>query len=413
MNVVGIIAEYNPFHNGHRRQIEQIRQRIPGAACLAVISGSFTQRGDAAILDKWQRAAIAVENGIDLVLELPLVFSLRSAQHFAAGGVRLLDRLGIVSTLAFGSELHDMSALESLARQSLAEASQARLRQGLQQGISYAAALAAALTLPPGLPADSLRQPNTILALEYLKALRQFSSAITPLALPREGAAYHDDALHDTAASASAIRRALRRGQRGWEEAVPLSAIAPLAHQQERGLPQDERLFQPLLLRLLTADPAELRQIYGISEGLEHRFQRAARTSTSLAELRQAVASRRYPAARIARTSLSLLLSLRRDTIAQFDAAGPLYGRILAFNSRGRQLLRQMNRAAALPLITRAADFLRPSRRQAEHLAPAATMLALDTIATDLRGLTLTPRRPAMQDFTTSPSYICGAADQR
>ena len=126
MDVVGIIAEYNPFHNGHRHQIKQIRQHRPNAICLSVMSGHFTQRGEAAVLDKWQRAEAAVENGLDLVLELPVVFSVRSAQHFASGGVRLLDRLGVVQTLAFGTESTDTALLHHLAEESLRPETQRR-----------------------------------------------------------------------------------------------------------------------------------------------------------------------------------------------------------------------------------------------------------------------------------------------
>ena len=410
MNVVGIIAEYNPFHNGHRHQIEQIRQHCPGAFCLSVMSGHFTQRGEAAVLDKWQRGAAAVENGLDLVLELPFVFSVRSAQHFASGGVRLLGRLGVVHTLAFGAETTDMSLLNHLAEESLRPETQRQLRRFLGQGFSYAAALEAALPLPSDAPAELLRQPNTILALEYLKAIRRFSSSLTPLALPREGAAYHDTVIGASFPGARAVRTALCQGDSQWQKAVPLSLVPPLKEQQQRGLPKDEALFLPLLTRLLSSSPKDLRQIYGMNEGLENRFLTAARTAVSLSDLRQTIRSKRYPASRIQRMFLSLLLSLTASQMAHFDDAGPLYARVLAFNNRGRQLLHEIRRTSTIPLVTKAKSFLSAKAPQKKSEALLCEMLRLDTLAADLWGLTLSPRRPAGLDFMTSPVYRRPAA---
>lgn len=405
MDVVGIIAEYNPFHHGHRHQLEQIRQHRPGAFCLSVMSGHFTQRGEAAVLDKWQRAEAAVENGLDLVLELPFVFSVRSAQHFASGGVRLLERLGVVETLAFGAETTDTALLHRLSEEILRPETQRRLRRRMGEGLSYAAALEAAISAPSSAPPHLLRQPNTILALEYLNAIRRFSSSLTPLALPREGAAYHDTAIRTPFASASAIRAALSQGGDEWQNAVPKSLVPRLKERQQRGLPRDEALFLPLLARLLSSSPTDLRQIYGMNEGLENRFLSAARTAASLLDLQQAIRSKRYPAARVQRTFLSLLLSLTASQMARFDEAGPLYARVLSFNDRGRHLLREIRKKSALPLVTKAKDFLSPKPPEEPPKPLLLEMLRLDTLSTDLWGLTLFPRRPAGLDFTTSPSY--------
>lgn len=410
MTVVGVIAEYNPFHNGHRHQIAQIHAHFPDDACVAVMSGSFTQRGQAAILDKWLRAQSAVENGLDLVLEIPVVFAVRSAQHFADGGVRLLSRLGVVDVLAFGAELSDGAALLQLAEQSLRPDFAGRFRQGMRQGLSYAAALEGALDVPPELPAACLREPNTILALEYLKALRRFSSPLRPLPLPREGAGYHDLALAAEYPSASAIRLNLRQGGADWARAVPPAVAIRLKEQQARGLPDIEQLFRPVLARLLSTRAKDLRRLYGMNEGLEHRFMQAARSALSLADLRQAVSSKRYPAARIQRTVLSLLLSLSAADAARFDETGPLYARVLAFNDRGRKLLRTMRKVATIPLVTKVTDLLSSPDGQ---LSTAAKMLTFDTLATDLWGLSLSPRQAAALDFTISPVYLPEGSSQR
>lgn len=410
MDVVGIIAEYNPFHNGHRHQIEQIRQHHPDALCLAVMSGHFTQRGEPAVWDKWQRAKAAVENGLDLVVELPFVFSIRSAQHFASGGVRLLARLGVVKTLAFGAESTDIDLLRRLAEKSSQPETMERLRRFMGEGLSYAAALEAAVSVPPNAPPDLLRQPNTILAIEYLKAIARFSSPLAALILPRESAAYHTTAVSAPIASARAIRTALRQGGAEWQTAVPKRLVPRLKEAQQGGLPKDEALFLPLLARLLSTSPKDLRSLYGINEGLENRFLSAARSATSLSALRRAIQSKRYPAARIQRTFLSILLSLHTEQVACFDEVGPLYARVLAFNDRGRHLLREIHKKSTIPLITKVKHLLAPPAPKEEAEPLLSPMLRLDTLATDLWGLTLSPRRPWGADFTTSPVHQRAAA---
>ncbi|MBR5162514.1 MAG: nucleotidyltransferase family protein, partial [Schwartzia sp.] len=247
MKTVGIIAEYNPFHNGHLLQIREIRRRFPDARIVVVMSGSFTQRGSAAILDKWTRAASAVRHGVSLVLELPTVFATRSAQYFAGGGVRLLDRLGVAETLAFGSEYDDLSLLSQMAKESDASENTGALRAALCNGESYAAALTGNSD-----PSAVIRQPNVILAVEYLRALTRYAAKLTPLPLPRFAAAHNDRALpSDEAipiASASAIRAALFKPET-HENAfrfVPTDVAALLPDN-----PADTaRLLRPILARL-------------------------------------------------------------------------------------------------------------------------------------------------------------------
>ncbi len=190
MKTVGIVAEYNPFHNGHILQIREIRRRFPDARIVVVMSGSFTQRGSVAILDKWTRAASAVRHGVSLVLELPTVFATRSAQYFAGGGVRLLDRLGVIDVLAFGSEYDDLSLLSRLSKEIDTNETTDTLRKALREGASYAAAL----TGKAGSDAV-IRHPNVILAVEYLRALKRYDSALMPLPTPRFSASHNDRTL--------------------------------------------------------------------------------------------------------------------------------------------------------------------------------------------------------------------------
>ena len=199
---VGIIAEYNPFHNGHAHQISEIKKIYDGEI-VAVMSGSFTQRGSPAILDKFTRARLAVLGGCDLVFELPFVDAVRSAQDFARGGIRLLESLGVVDTLAFGAEITDLERLKIAAAAFDEKFFTEDLRRLMAQGISYAAAVTKILSKVTGLDEKLLRQPNTILAIEYLRGL---SESISPLIIERVGAAYDDLTLSEKFSSASAIR---------------------------------------------------------------------------------------------------------------------------------------------------------------------------------------------------------------
>ena len=221
MKTVGIIAEYNPFHNGHCLQIREIQRHFPDAGIVVAMSGSFTQRGTAAILDKWQRAEAAVRHGASLVLELPTVFSTRSAQYFAEGSVRLLDRIGVVDAIAFGSECKNLKSLTRLANEIDAMQQSIAMKNRLQKGGSYAAAITEAAD-----PDTDIRQPNVILAVEYLRAIRRFHVNLSPTPLPRFSAGHHDSDIPSVGdcpiASASAIRAALAHGiERGALRAVP------------------------------------------------------------------------------------------------------------------------------------------------------------------------------------------------
>lgn len=438
MRVVGIIAEYNPFHQGHAYQLRAVREKImqlhgEDAAIVAVMSGSFTQRGGAAVLDKWQRAQMAVLGGCSLVLELPFLFACRSAQDFARGGVRLLSSLGIVDTLAFGAESSELAPLAAAARAIDTEATQAELHERLQQGESYARALTSILQ-QNGLAEKVLRQPNNILAIEYLRALKKYAPDIKPLLIARRGAGYHETGLGPLA-SASAIRQELHRGTKmctiypgysGKEASrqelhcfgpdwTALRASLPEASYQllKEAFPEEladtERLFRPLLTKILTMNSENLRQIFGLQEGLENRLLIKARTSTSLAELTQAMVTSRYSASRIARIFPHLLLGSRVGDVKRADVTGPLYARVLAFDETGRRLLHAVKKTAKIPLITKVSQFLDSKQRlQDRDLSTLQRMLAFDTRATELRMLSLPAPFPLQNqaiDFTTSPLF--------
>ena len=429
MHVTGIITEYNPFHKGHQYQIAQIHKKHPDAAILAVMSGSIVQRGQPALLNKWLRAELAVRGGCDLVLELPFAFACRSAQDFARGGVALLSRLGIVDTLAFGAETADLDALQGAAAAIDLPALQAALHERIAGGESYATALSAALLAKhTAVQAEMLRQPNNILAIEYLRALRQYASSIRPLLILRTGAGYHDTDITAPKASASAVRALLEKAAASVRNADGRTLIAALSDKDclalknalpsaswqaicqlsADNLPNPDRLLLPLQTLLLRSSLPELQSIYGISEGLENRIANFAAKASNTRQLIQSAATKRYPASRIARTLIWLLLGVHRELIARMDEAGPLYARVLAASLRGRSLLHDIKKAGTIPLIAKTGSFLTTAQRTQgmNTLSTFQQQLALDTLATELRQLAVPAAGVALNDFQQSPLFI-------
>lgn len=378
MHVVGIVAEYNPFHAGHRWQIDALRSRLGAdTAVVAVMSGNWVQRGDAAITDKWARSRMALEGGADLVLELPTVWAASSAESFARGAVALLHASGVVDTLCFGSESGDLEALASVARCLDSAGFQTELRRFTSNGTSFAAARQAAVQEVLGDSARLLSAPNNNLGVEYLRALAALSSSIRPMTLPRQGAG-HDSQVNSPYPSASWLRRQILGG------ALPLDNPASLRF-NERGV----------LTLLRSRTPEELAALPDCGEGLHNRLYRAIRAAESLEQLYEQVKTKRYAHARIRRLVLWAYLGLR----AVDRPPEPLYLRVLGFGPRGQALLRRMEDTAALPVLTK------PARIRS--LSPEAQALfAHEARCTDLYGLCRRDRlAPCGLEWTTSPLF--------
>lgn len=393
MHAVGIICEYNPLHHGHALHIARARKQSGAPYVICAMSGPFTQRGAPARHDKWTRAHAALLAGADLVLELPVRFACASAQEFAAGGVSLLGSLGVVTHLSFGCETEALPLLERAA-DTLREESPAfaaALREGLSAGMSYPRArAAAALRDAPELEA-ALSMPNAALALEYLQAMPQ---GMIPVPVAREGSGYHDEAL-SALPSATAVRAALERGD---ADAAFASMPAPglFAAAEARGdICEEDALSQALIARLRTADAASLAKITGMDEGLEHRFLAAAQRCATRKKLIETVKTRRYTWARLSRLCTLSLLGVTRELAAAHPAAE--YARILGFRRSAAPLLREIQSRAAIPVITKAADF--------DQTHP---LYALDARAQDLwsLGCASAECRTGGRDFTTPPVII-------
>lgn len=397
---VGIIAEYNPFHAGHAYQIAEVK-RLCGAEVVAVMSGSFTQRGSPAILDKWMRARLAVLGGCDLVLELPFVSAVRSAQDFARGGIKLLESLGVVDTLAFGSEVTDIERLKIAAATFKEKFFATELHRLMAAGTSYAAAVTQILSQVTGLDEKLLRQPNTILAIEYLRGLPE---SITPLLIERIGAAYDDSTLHEEFSSASAIRAALYEDSPPWQRIsaqVSAETLDALRAEKLASLVDEKFLFRPLMLKLLTSRADELRKIYGMTEGLEYRLLNAT-TAKTFSELVTTLTGRRYTASRIRRLLLYVLLNVTATEVAELDAA--TCARVLAFNGRGRGLLKKISTSVVTKLTKHLNQ--RDIYERRRPLEPYQRILLLDVLATNLRGLLFDTPHAFCKDLSTPPAFV-------
>ncbi|MDR2132316.1 MAG: nucleotidyltransferase [Clostridiales Family XIII bacterium] len=374
--MVGIVAEYNPFHNGHLLHIESSVKLADADGVVAVMSGNFVQRGEPALIDKWRRARTAVENGVDLVVELPFFYATGSAEHFASGAVRLLDAMGCVTHLSFGCEEGSVAPLAEAARV-LAEESPAfkeTLRAALKSGMSFPRARAEALRKEAGdASARLLDHPNNILAVEYLKQCALIESHLTPLAVKRAGAGCFEADPRGRIAGAAAIRDLFFAGR--TEEALRYMP-------KWEGSLDAQRLdmyFTLIAAAVRLKNVSELRAVVSASEGLENRLLRALDAAFDMPSLLAAMETKRYTKTRIRRFLLHALFGLTRERFAAFDAAWPGYLRVLALSEKGGGLLRLVKARTDMPIVTN------PGKRRLE--SPLAVGLAADILASDIYNL--------------------------
>lgn len=387
MNVCGIICEYNPFHNGHKYHIEQTKKICGATHIVGVMSGNFTQRGDVAITDKYKRTETALKNGVDLVIELPAAYSLGSAEQFAQGAVFLLNSLGCVDTLSFGSECGDISRLREAAGAVLYAQESREFAGYMKEGLSYPAALQKAIEkYYTDDVIETLSAPNNTLAVEYIKAIDNIASPIKPITVKRR-AAGHDSEIPDPRGgilSASQLRKMLEKGE-------DISDFAPECDFSEIALISN--LETAILSKLRSMTKAEIEKTPNVLLGLENRIYRAAGVAGSLNELYFLVKTKRYTLARIRRIILSAFLGITKNDLHFSNS----YVRILGMNGKGREIL-----AAAkcdIPLNT--------SLSQLEKTSDKAKKQArLEARCGDQYALAFDKKRPCGLDFTAKPVIL-------
>jgi len=355
MRAVGLITEYNPFHNGHLYHLQQSRLRADADVAVAVMSGNFLQRGEPALCDKWYRTEMALAAGVDLVVELPYIFACNSAPHFARGAVAALEGLGGIDCLCFGSEagaLEPLRASAELLTENEQEVEQAT-QMLLRQGVAYPAARARILASRFGQSSESamLTEPNNILGIEYLKALHQAGSVLKPLTLKRQGAGYHDLTGQGSIASATGIRRMLAEDREVADYLPPeVSAILDKARKNAAFPILD--LYLRLLLAKILGESESLAEAYQLEPGQENRLMDAARQATSLEELVDAVKARQLTRTRVQRLLCHVLNEVRDELAQALLQQGPLYLHLLGTSARGEQVLAASRKQRSLPLVS-------------------------------------------------------------
>ena len=380
MNVIGIIAEYNPFHNGHAYQIAHVKKNLHADYIVVAASGDYVQRGEPALLDKYTRARMALSSGADLVLELPVLWTTASAELFADAGISLFEKTGCVNGICFGAESGDLALLRRIADVLADEpaALKASLKRNLKSGNTFPKAREAALlsyfadaadqdgALP--VSTETLSSPNNILALEYLKSLRRRASSITPYLLKREGAAYHETSIRSGAsevpASASAIRHTLFAGGAGASEDSADGILHHAMPQEALSILQDYRADFPLLCAddfsgilgylLLSSSATQLARTADSSPEFANRMQNQLPYYTSFSSFASRLKSKEMTLTRINRILLHSILGITSSDYACGNALDKIpYLRILGFRESAAPLLAALKASAAVPLITR------------------------------------------------------------
>ena len=339
MQITGIICEYNPLHLGHKKQLDLLKAQNPEGGIVCLMSGNFVQRGQPAVFSKTVRAEAAIKSGADLVLELPVTYALSSAEGFAAGGVSVLS--GFCDRLCFGAEKADKDALLATAKALLSEEFSVLLRAELEKGLSFPAARQKALE-SIGIDGELVSSPNNILATEYCKAILTQSSSMEPMPILRQGS-YHDETPDPENPSATALRLAIEKNG-NWQDFIPAEAVGCFENAAVHNLKVGE---QAMLYRLRTMTDAEFEALPYGSEGLWRKLMHACRKEATLENIPEATKSKRYTRTRLDRMVICAFLDISKDVL---DAPVP-YVRVLAFNDKGREILKIARKTGNYPNI--------------------------------------------------------------
>ncbi len=354
MNNIGIIAEYNPFHNGHKYQLEQLNN-YDNKICI--ISGNFIQRGLPALYDKWTRTKMALEGGFDLVIELPTYYAINSAEKFAFGGVNILNNLGIISNICFGVENDDLDSLSDIANILVEEPKiyVELLKENLKKGISYAKARENAIIEYTNKKkyANILNSSNNILGIEYLKALKKLNSNISPIIIKRQNSKYNDINIDSNICSATAIRELLNKEEILDKKEI-LSNVVPSSTYnliENINITTLKDFEKEIIFLIRKMSIQELSQILEVNEGIEIRLKKYSFETNDIYQLVDLVKSKRFTQTKIQRILLHILLSMTKNEFNNISKDNE-YIRVLGFNKNGKNLLRQIAKNTSTPIIT-------------------------------------------------------------
>ncbi len=337
MDTIGIICEYNPFHNGHLYHINKIKEMFPSSTIVLVMSGNFTQRGDASIINKWDKTSIALSNNIDLVIELPFEFTISSADTFAYGAVSILNNLK-VDYLVFGSETNDIELFKNIAKVQLSKEYDKKVKEYVSSGINYATCLSKALK---DFGFKDIKNPNDILSISYIRELMKLNSNIIPISIKRENN-YNSKTLKGSITSASSIRENIRKTD--IKKYVPNTSYKYLKDK----LYFIDDYFSYLKYKILSEDNLD-RYLY-IEEGIDNKIKKVIYDSNSYEELIMNIKSKRYTYSKIKRMLLCILIGFTKEEALNRKEIN--YIRVLGFNKKGRSYLNKIKKEVNIPIYT-------------------------------------------------------------
>ncbi len=398
MRAVAVVAEYNPFHSGHKYHLMKTRENFPDKAVMVIMSSNYVQRGEPAIMDKRSRALSALKNGADLIIELPCVWSLSSAERFAGAAVFLAAQSGVVDNISFGAQTDDIEILKKIAfvcgdRYYKREINEYYKSSGLPFPQARQKIVDDVLGKEIG---SYLKYPENILAVEYLKAVRQFKSQIIPFAVKREGASHDSDDINEKFISAKEIRSLILSGK-DYTKYIPENLLDIFKSEEENGFfPVSASDFdESVLSYLLRCRAEDLLNTPDVSEGIENRIIDSVRKSSSLEELFFTAKTKRYTLSRIKRIIFNSYLGITKEDVS----VTPPYLRVLGFNDAGRILLKQINENMNYPVVMRYSDLSRLD-------SYAKRIFELEARSQDLYFLTTKKRRIPGSDMTDEIIYI-------
>ena len=402
-NVLGFVAEYNPFHNGHLYHLNKSKKDTNSIYSIAVISGNFTQRGSTSLVDKWEKAEMAILNGVDLVIELPVLYATSSAENFADGAIKLLDSLKIVDYLSFGCETPNLQVLEHLADILFYEPKEykALLSIELDKGLSFPKARENALMMylnDQKNVKNIINAPNNILAIEYLKALKRNNSKIQPYAIGRFESDYNSTKITGNIASSTAIRNIIKNnGFNFLPKLLPQQTMAILAKNLKSGhvVPDISALEREIILTLRKMTLNEIKDLPDVSEGLEYAIKDAANSCNSAYDFLNIIKSKRYTTTRIQRIMIYALLGITKKDMEMSKKTNP-YIRVLGFNEKGKYLLSEITRAnPKLNIVTSVKKFIDSNKNR-----NLSQMLSKDIWATNAYTIAFDDDSCGNLDFT-------------
>jgi len=396
--ILAIIAEYNPFHNGHLYHLQKSKKDIKPDYSICVMSGNFCERGDTSIIDKWSKTEAALKCGFDMVIELPVLYSISSAENFAEGALKILDAFDNV-TLSFGSECGDLNILNNIANVLYDEPKeyQTILSHELSKGLSYPKARENALLLYLNdikKYANVLSNPNNILGIEYLKAIKKLKSKVKPHTVKRIDAGYNSLKVKDRLASATAIRNLLKENK-NVKKLMPTPAYNILLDNIEQGKTiKDISVFEKeIIYTLRKMSLKEISNLQDVTEGLENAIKQAANNCNNLEDLINSIKSKRYTRSRIQRILLYSLLNITKKDIQDSYKIKP-YIRVLGVSNRGKLLLSQLNNPK-YPAITSVKKFIDSNNNKI-----LKNMLEKDILASNIYTLGYENNSKANLDYT-------------